>query len=192
MRDVLLDFLSVSSIDRVNFTQIAVEDGAAGEFEIVRLTVAAGWEVSVAEIVLESTPNRRPVFIEAGNRHQVRQVHLFDESNRSVDEAAHMIQTLGVDGVNLFFVNRTRHAPHQIVGMRILSAEDGVNPDNFFLPFQCFEVVCHRQQVDLRRELVCRMPPVAVGEDAQLAALHEGAQAGLQIREVFGRSLWPV
>ena len=75
--------------------------------------------------------------------------------------------------------------------MRVLAAENRVDLDDFLLPFQGVEVVSDGDQVDLRRQLVGWMAPVAVGEDAE-AAGGEGLDLGLHVREVGGRVLVPL
>ncbi len=49
----------------------------------------------------------------------------------------------------------------------------------------------HTEQVHLRRELVCRVPPVAVREYAQLPALDECRDPLLDVGEVLRRALRP-
>ena len=65
--------------------------------------------------------------------------------------------------------------------MRVLAAEDRVDLDDLLLPLEGLEVVGHAEEVDLGRQLVGRVAPVAVGEDAELAALDERRQALLDV-----------
>ena len=51
--------------------------------------------------------------------------------------------------------------------MRILASENGMDLDDFLLPLQRIEIVSNSDQVYFRRELVGRVSPVAVGEDAE-------------------------
>jgi hypothetical protein len=78
--------------------------------------------------------------------------------------------------------------PHQEVGMGILTAEDGVQPDHIPLPVQSLQIVRHGEQVHLGREFVGGMPPIAVGEDPQLSAPDELLQAFLDLGEI-GRGI---
>ena len=63
--------------------------------------------------------------------------------------------------------------------------EQGMGADNISLPVQGFQVVGERQQIELRRQLVLRMAPIAIVEDAELARVDEddgvvlGVDAGL-------------
>ena len=75
--------------------------------------------------------------------------------------------------------------------MRILAAEDRVNLDDFLLPLQRIKIVRHADQVHFRRQLVGRMAPVAVGEDAQPAG-GECLDLVLHIGKVRGRVLVPL
>ena len=71
--------------------------------------------------------------------------------------------------------------------VRILAAEDGVQPGDVTLPRERIEVVRHGHQVRFRRQLVGRVPPVTVGEYPELSTLDESTHALLHVREVPGR-----
>ena len=75
--------------------------------------------------------------------------------------------------------------------MRVLSAEDGMYFDNLFLPFQCFEVMDGGNQVLLRCQFVGRVPPIPVGEDAQLTAGDELLELVLHFCEIAFRVFGP-
>ena len=83
--------------------------------------------------------------------------------------------------------DRARHAADQKVGVRVLAAEDGVQLRHLALPCQRVQIMRHRHQVGLRRQLVGGMSPVSVGEDAQLSAFDEGLDALLHVREIARR-----
>ncbi len=76
--------------------------------------------------------------------------------------------------------------------MRILAAQRRMDPYVVALKFQRIEIVGNRQQVDLGRQTVRRMAPVAVGEHAQLAALHQSSHSGLNGPEMARPGLGPV
>ncbi len=76
--------------------------------------------------------------------------------------------------------------------MRILAAQDRVDADEVALPVQRLQIVRHRQQVRLWRQLVRGMAPVAVGEDAELAAIHERLEALLHAGKVGLARLRPL
>jgi len=63
--------------------------------------------------------------------------------------------------------------PTRTSAVGILAAQRRVYAYIVALKFQRVEVVGNRQQVHLGRQTVRRMAPVAVGEQAQLAALHQ-------------------
>ena len=86
------------------------------------------------------------------------------------DHVADVGQPLGVDRRGVVQVDGARHPAHQEVRVRVLAAEDRVQPDDVALPVERLEVVRHGEQVHLGRKLVGRMAPVAVGEDPELAA----------------------
>ena len=63
--------------------------------------------------------------------------------------------------------------------------------DDLLLEIERLEVVRHRHQVGLGRQLVGRVAPVAVAERPELAGLDELLQPALQVAEVAGRRLRP-
>jgi hypothetical protein len=69
MRNVFLDFLRIAAVHRMHFVQVAVEDCAARELEVVRLSIAARRQIAIGEIVLEAAAVACPIFVETGNRH---------------------------------------------------------------------------------------------------------------------------
>ena len=64
-------------------------------------------------------------------------------------------------------------ADGQVLDVRRLGAEDGDDLVGLALHVERLQVMGHRQQVDFRRQLHRRVAPVAVGEDAELAAVDE-------------------
>ena len=83
------------------------------------------------------------------------------------------------------------HAADQPVRVRVLAAEDRLDLDDLLLEVERLEVVRRRQQIRLGRQLVRRVAPVGVGEDAELAALDELLQAALHVAEVARRRVRP-
>ncbi len=73
------------------------------------------------------------------------------------------------------------------IRMRVLAAENGVQRHHVALPGQCIEVVRHGHEVGFRRQLVGGVPPVAVAEEAELAAVHLLLQLGLHVGEIARR-----
>jgi hypothetical protein len=59
----------------------------------------------------------------------------------------------------------------------VLRAEDGDDLVGLALHVEGLQVVRHGEQVHFRRQLHRRVAPVAVGEDAELAAVDEALQA---------------
>ena len=94
--------------------------------------------------------------------------------------------------VALVEVEGARRAAHQVVRVRVLAAEHRVDLDHLLLPLERLEVVRHRHEVRLRRQLVGGVAPVAVREDPELAALDKRRQPLLEVGEVPRRALRPV
>ena len=79
--------------------------------------------------------------------------------------------------------NRTGHATYQVVRVWIFTPKDCLNFDNLLLPLKGFKVVGNCHEVGFRRKLIGRVPPIAVGEDAELPAFNKFFQPRLYIRE---------
>jgi len=69
--------------------------------------------------------------------------------------------------------------------MKSLASQDGDDHIGLALIFQGLEIMGHRQQVDLGRQLHGRMAPVAVGENPQLAGVHKGLEPLLHGLHLF-------
>ena len=68
--------------------------------------------------------------------------------------------------------------------MRVLAAEDGMQLRHLALPRERIQIMRHRHEVGLGRQLVERITPVGVGENAELPGFHQLLDAGLHIGEV--------
>ena len=170
MGDGFLHLLRVVRVHRQNLAQIAVQDRAARELELARVAEAIGRQIAVGQVIGQAAADGAPVLVKRRDGQQVGNINLFDEGLGVGQQFANVGETLGVDGVGLVDVQRARRAADEIIRVRVLAAENRVDLDNFLLPFQRLEVMRHAQQVRLRRQLHGRMAPVAVGEDAELAA----------------------
>ena len=155
------------------------------------MVVAVGRKFAVAEIVVQAAAVLGPVLVERGHGQQVGNVNLVDELVGLADEPRNQVEPLHVDGGNLVDVDGARNAADKVVRVRILAAEDGMDLDDFLLPLQRVEIVRHADQVHLGRQLVGRMAPVAVGEDAQTAG-GKGLDLVLHFGEVGRRVLVPL
>ena len=191
VRNVLLDLLLVLGIDRKYGREVAVEHGAPRVLERLGMAVAVGREFAVAKIVAQAAAVLGPVLVERGHGQQVGNVHLVDKLVGLADEPRHQVQPLPVDGRQLVDVDGARNAADKVVGMRVLAAEHGVDFDDFLLPLQSIEIVRDCNQVGFRRQLVGRMTPIAVGEDAH-AAGGKGLDLVLDFGEIRGGVLVPL
>ncbi len=184
---VVDEFLDAGGILRVHLVhagKVAVEDDAAGELEAADVGEAVGRQVTVAEVVLHAAADRGPVEVRRGDGEEIGDVDLFDEPLGLLEETADHREPLGIEGVGLLDVDGAGDAAHEIVRVRVLAAKDRVDLDDLLLPLEGLEVVRDADQVHGGRQLVGRVAPVAVGEDAELAALDELGQALLQVAEV--------
>ena len=78
-------------------------------------------------------------------------------------------------------------AADQEVRVRILAAEDGMKLRDLALPRKRIQIMRHGHQVRLRRQLVARVAPVGVGEDAELPGFDQLLDAALHVGEIAGR-----
>ncbi len=104
----------------------------------------------------------------------------------------HELQPLHVDGVVAVQIDGGADATHQIVRMRVLAAEHGVDLDDFLLPLEGFQIMRHRHEIRLRRQLVGRMAPISVLENSKLAGLDEFLQRAGDIGVITRRRRRPV
>ena len=189
--NVFLDLLRVSGVDRVHGGEVAIEDHAARILEGGGIGVTLGWEFAVGEVVGETTAVACPLLIEGSDGEQVRNVDLVDEFVGLADETRDEIEALRVDGRNFIHVDGARHAADEVIRMRVLAAEDRVDLDDFLLPLKRVEVMSDGDEIDFRRQLVGRVSPVAVGEDAETAG-GEGLDLVLHAGEICRRILVPL
>ncbi|CSR48975.1 Uncharacterised protein [Shigella sonnei] len=68
--------------------------------------------------------------------------------------------------------------------MRVFTAKDRVDFNNFTLEIESFEIVGKAHQVSFWRQFVLRVPPVAIAEDPQLPAFNKFFQAVLYVEEI--------
>src|ERR1019366_7361489 len=96
-------------------------------------SIRASGPTSIA-LPFQPGADRRPVRIERCHRQQIGNVHALHHLLRVLDQPLHIVQPLHVDGVVALHGDRRRHPAHQIIRVRILSAEDGVDLDDLLLP----------------------------------------------------------
>jgi hypothetical protein len=171
----LVKYSSPKVGDRLELGQVAALDEAAGQGELGALGVHR--DVRHGQVVGDAGADLGPVGVEGADRGDVDQVHVLDEVGQLVDEALDRHQAL--DGQHRLRVggDRIGDAAHgDVLDVRGLGAEDRDDLVGLALHFQRLQVVRHGHQVHLGRELHRRVAPVAVGEDAELAAIDEALQ----------------
>jgi hypothetical protein len=195
--DELLHLLRVAQVDFVDLGEIAADDGAARQQQVGgAVVVGLVGDVAVGQHALRRQAAAvRPALVERGDGQQVGDVDLLDELNGAVDDALDQVQAFHVDRphrAGVVDVDGAGHAAHQPVRVRVLAAEDGVDLDDLLLEIEGLQVVRHRHQVGLGRQLVGRVAPVAVHERAELAGFDELLQPVLDVAEVARRGQRPV
>ena len=184
MRHLFLDLLRIGEIERQNLAEVLVEDDAARELELRRIADPVLRNIAVGHVAAQASAVFGPFRIERSDGQQVGNVQALDNLLRLNDEVVHHVQPLHVDGVVTLQIDRRRDAAHQIVRMRILAAENGVDLDDFLLPLEGFQIVRHRHQVRFRRKFVGRMTPIGVLENTQLAGFDELLQRSGDVGEI--------
>ena len=117
-------------------------------------------------------------------------VEVVDERATEVDGAVDDAEAGRVDRrVTILERDGARHAADAVMRMRVLAAEDDLRRDKIAVLVEHLEVMCDRHEMNLRRQqLVIRMIPPVGREDAELAALDDGLDLVLDLREVLRRS----
>ena len=191
--DEFLDLLGVAQIDRVDLAPVAIDDGAAGQ--LVRALVVAdlGVLAVVHDVEARQTAAVEParLLVQRADGQHVGQIDVAVERVALVDARLDEVEPLHVDGrprrAIAVDVDGAGHAAHQVVGVRVLAAEDGVDLDPFLLQVQRLQVVRHGHQVGLGRQDVGLGAPVAVLERPELATLDKLLDAVLDVAEVARR-----
>ena len=107
----------------------------------------------------------------------VHQVDVLDEVAHFVDKGLDVVEALHVQRRGAVQVDGARDPAHdEVLDVGGFAPQDGNHHVDFALILQGLEVMGHRQEVDLRGEFHGRVPPVAVGEDAQLPRGHDGLE----------------
>ena len=168
--DMLLDGVDVN---RLHLTDGALEDGAAREEEAVRF-LGGLREFTINQEVGGPT-DLAPVFVESGHRQNVGDIDVVDEVHRLLPEVLELGNAVRGE------IRGTGHAPdYQTLGVRILAAENGMQARGASLLAKGLEIVLYGEQVHFGGQLVGRVSPVAVGKNAQLPAVDEFFQSGLE------------
>ena len=89
------------------------------------------------------------------------------------------------DGSRLVRIHRGRHATdEERLRVRILAAQHRMDTDEILLKGERFQVVGYRHEIHFGRQRVGGVPPIAAGEEAQLAAVDHAFDALLHAAEV--------
>ncbi|MNF76765.1 hypothetical protein D3C84_588910 [compost metagenome] len=165
--------------------QIAVFDVAARHQEAA--AVGIGGELGHAQIVFGALPQRQPLGVVGGDDGGIHLVDLLDELAEPIDEGLHIEQPLEVEHAGRIQVDGVGHPAHrQVLDVGRLAPQDGDDAVGIALALQGLQVVSHGDEVHLRAQLHRLVAPIAVGEDAELAARHQGADLLLHLGQLFG------
>src|SRR5207237_70300 len=191
------DLLGVAVIDRQDLVEIAVEDHAARQLEVLgRIVVGVLRNVAIGHHALAREATAiEPVLVERADGDDVGQIDLLHELDRAVDDGGNEIQPLHIDGADRtgpVDIDGAGHAANQPVRMRILAAIDGVDLDDLLLEVERLQIMRDRHQVRFGRQLVGRVAPIGVLERTELAGLDELRQPDLQVLEIARRRQRPV
>ena len=170
--DAFLPVLIVEGGDRFALAQIAAFNEAAGESKLGALGVQ--WNVGHRQVVGDALANRCPLGVEGTNGSHVNQVNVLDEIRQLVDPALDRHQTFHRQHGLRIGGQRIGHTTDSnVLDVRCLGAQNGDDLVGLALHFECLQVVRDRQQIHFGRKFHRRVAPVAVGEDAELAAVDE-------------------
>ena len=178
-----LDLVGIAKVDRVNFGEIAVDDRALRQQQVRRrIIIGVFGHVAIGQHRLaRQAAAIEPVLVERSDGHDVRQIDLIVEFDGPINDFSDVVQALHIDradAADAVHVDRAGHAAHQPVRMRVLAAEDGVDLDDLLLEIERFEIMRHRHQIGLGRQVIGLAAPIAVLERPELAGLDENASDG--------------
>jgi len=165
--------------------QVAVHDDAGGEegrFHVLIRRAVVGGEFSESHVV-GAAADAAPVLVETGHGQQVRDVDIIDELADFLGERQVLGQRLLGQAL---VVGAAAH--HRELGVGVLATEDGHGAGGLDLHVQGFQVVRRGDEVDFGGQVVGLVPAEeeGVGEDTELAGIHEGLELGLNGLEGFG------
>ena len=174
-RHVVLEVRVLEARDLLEGREVAVDDRAARQVELGALGVER--QVRHRQVVGHPAAVAEPLGVHRADRGDVRQVDLLHERRHLVEEVLHHEQLFHVQRGLVVEVDGVRHAADgEVLDVGGLAAEDRDHLVGLELVLERLQVVSHRQQVDLRRQLHRRVAPVAVGEDPELAAGDEARE----------------
>ena len=170
-------FRNFRLVDRHHFREVTVVDNPGRQIELWIWTVVERI-VSIGHVIADTGPQRRPLLVKAGNGDHVRNIDAADKGDPVGNQFVERVDRVQVERCLRIGIDRGRHAADEkALQMGILAAENGMNLDEAALPVERFEIVRQRHQIGLGRQLVSRMPPIGIGERAELATLHESLNA---------------
>ena len=174
--------------------EIALSNHSGGKEERRRVVHALARIVPVGQEVAHSLAAGKPVAIETGDGQHVRHVDLAYELLAHLNQRAEKLQAFRIEGsLRRIGVHGRGHSAYEKgLQVRVLAAHHGMHPYEVALEFQRIEIVGNGQQVHFGRQTVGRMAPVPVGEQTQLAALHQSSHACLNGPEMAHAGLGPV
>ena len=143
--------------------KIASENYALGEEEAGGILEATHCVVAVGHVIAKALAVGKPISIESGDGQHIRQINLAHESLPVLHQLVQQRDALRIDGcLRLIAIDRCRHAADQIgLRMRVLSAENSLNANEFPLQVKRFDVVRHREQVHFGGQPIRGIAPVS-------------------------------
>ena len=145
------EFLNLAVFPHVHFVyfgQVLVQNSPSRELEGTGIAEPICWQIAVHQVVAQATTDCTPIFVKRGHGQEVRNVYLLDEAFAIVQQLFDIRQAFGIDGTHIIQANGAGHPAYEVVGVRVFAAKNGLDFDNLFLPFQCFQVMRQANQVD--------------------------------------------
>ena len=137
-----LNLRQVLSVNVMDFLEVTVDDGTTRQLDGgVGEVVSNAREVAVAENVLarETTTVREPFRIEATDGLDVREVNVTNNALSLLSQVLHEVHRGLVDhralSARFVHVDRAGHTADQVVRVRVLTAQNRLNLDDFALEF---------------------------------------------------------
>ncbi len=193
VRHEFLHLIRIARVDGMDLVPVAIQDDATRELlgSVVVRHLLVGAIVRHVQGRESAAVEPARLLVERADREHVRDIDVVDELDHLADAGLDEVQPFHVDRRTLgpvpVDIDGAGHAAHHVVRVWVLAAEDGVHLHPLFLEIERLQIVGHGHEIGLGRQDVSRAAPVGIGEDPELAALHEALEPVLDVAEIAWR-----
>src|SRR5215470_11738763 len=133
-----------------------------------------------------------PLWIRSGEQAGVNEIGLLNKGDQIFEQRFQHFETIHVHSREAIQVDGVHHAANgEILDVRGFATQDADDLIRFALKFEGLKIVRKKKKIDFRAQTHGRMTPVAVRENAKLAAGDEAFDFVLNGFELAMRISWP-